>query len=114
MEPVQALHTSGQSEAPKEIGPMVVELVTFTSRLHEKDVLRTIEERLPEYRAVPGLVQKLYVRDPASGVLGGVYVWENPAAAAAFRASDLARTIASAYRIEERPRVQSFEIVSIL
>jgi hypothetical protein len=114
MEPVQAAHRPGQREAPKESGPMVVQLVVFTSRLHEKDVLRTIEERLDHYRAIPGLVQKLYIRDPASGEYGGIYVWENAAALAAFRDSDLSRTLASAYRVQERPRDQSFEVVSIL
>ena len=93
---------------------MVVQLVTFTTRLHEKDVLRTIEERGPEYRAVPGLVQKLYIRDPASSEYGGIYVWEDPAALAAFRESDLARTIGATYRVQGRPRDQSFEVMSIL
>jgi quinol monooxygenase YgiN len=114
MEPVHALHSSERHAAPKEIGPMMAQLVVFTSRLHEKDVLRTIEERMPEHRAVPGLVQKLYLRDPSSGVCGGIYIWEDEAAMAAFAESDLARTIASAYRIEGRPRVQSFEITAIL
>jgi heme-degrading monooxygenase HmoA len=114
MEPVEALQRSGQPEALKQNGPMVVQLVTFTTRLHEKDVLRRIEERGPEYRAVPGLVQKLYIRDPASGEYGGIYVWEDAAALAAFQDSELARTIPSAYRVNGRPRIQSFEIVSIL
>ena len=114
MEHVHTLHRPAQPEHAEEAGPMVVEVVTFASRLHEKDVVRTIEERLPEYRAVAGLVQKLYVREPSSGEFGGIYVWDNPAAAAAFRDSDLARTIAKAYRTRERPRLRRFEIVSIL
>lgn len=111
---MQKQPSSGRPDDQTRTGPMVVQLVAFTSRLHEKDVLRTTDERTPEYRAVPGLVQKLYVRDTATGEYGGIDVWENAAALAAFERSELARTLTSAYRVDGRPRVQRFEIVSIL
>jgi hypothetical protein len=48
---------------------------------------------------VPGLVEKLYLRY-RTGEFGAVYVWESDEALAAFRASELGRSIAEAYEIE--------------
>jgi hypothetical protein len=113
MERVQPFDGTDRDDTLEETG-LVVELVTFATGLGEEDVLRTIEERAPDYRSVPGLVQKLYIRDPETGEYGGIYVWENAAASGAFRDSELARTIPSAYRVDGRPRVRSFEIVAVL
>ena len=54
-------------------------------------------ERRPRFRDVPGLTQKIYGRDPASGDVCGIYFFESEEALDAFRASELARTIAAAY-----------------
>jgi Putative mono-oxygenase ydhR len=46
---------------------------------------------------VPGLVQKIYGRDPATGDVCGIYFFETEAALDAFRQTELAQTIPSAY-----------------
>jgi hypothetical protein len=51
-------------------------------------------------------VQKIYGRDEASGVYCGIYFFEDEAALAAFRESELAQTIGAAYEaVEVRPEV---------
>lgn len=42
-------------------------------------------------------MQKIYGRDPASGDMCGIYFFESEEALAAFRESELARTISAAY-----------------
>ena len=61
-----------------------------------------------------GLIQKLYLRYPATGEYGAVYLWESEEAMKEFRSSDLSRTIASAYQVEGAPEVSIGEIVMAL
>ncbi|MCB1956005.1 MAG: YdhR family protein [Rhodocyclaceae bacterium] len=62
--------------------------------------------RVPRFREVPGLIQKIYGRDPASGAACGIYFFESREALLAFRESELARTIPSAFEATEvRPEV---------
>jgi hypothetical protein len=46
---------------------------------------------------VPGLVQKFYGRDAGTGDVCGIYFFESDEALAAFRETELARTIPAAY-----------------
>jgi Putative mono-oxygenase ydhR len=39
------------------------------------------ESTAPKYRNLPGLVRKYYLRSEDGGTAGGVYLWENKAAA---------------------------------
>jgi hypothetical protein len=75
----------------------VVLFVRVKSPLEAEELERRVEERRPRFREVPGLVQKIYGRDPATGDVCGIYFFESPEALAAFRDSELARTIPSAY-----------------
>ena len=71
--------------------------VRITSELDAEELDRRLLDRRPRFREVPGLVQKLYGRDPASGDVCGIYFFEDEDALAAFRESDLAKTIPAAY-----------------
>jgi heme-degrading monooxygenase HmoA len=93
---------------------MIVQIVKYESGLSEDEVRRTIAERAPRYEALPGLRQKLYIREPATGGYGGIYFWEDADSMREFRGSDLAATIPDAYRVEGEPRVEIFELVSVL
>lgn len=90
---------------------MIVQVVKFTSALPDTEARRVMEERAPQYRAQPGLLQKYYVREAATGDLGGIYVWDSEASLRAFRESDLARTIAAAYQVVGQPSAQMFEVL---
>lgn len=71
--------------------------VRIKSRLETKEFERRLLERRPRFLEVPGLVQKIYGRDGATGDVCGIYFFETKAALDAFRETELARTIPAAY-----------------
>ena len=71
--------------------------VRIRSHLDAQEFDRRLLERRPRFREVPGLVQKLYGRDAAAGDVCGIYFFESAEALAAFRDSELAKTIPAAY-----------------
>lgn len=71
--------------------------VRINSDLEAEEFDRRLLERKPRFREVPGLVQKVYGRDDATGDVCGIYFFENHEALAAFRETELARTIPDAY-----------------
>lgn len=68
--------------------------VRVKSSLDAKELERRTIERKPRFLEVPGLLQKVYERDPATGDACGIYFFESHEA---FGASELARTIPTAY-----------------
>jgi heme-degrading monooxygenase HmoA len=89
----------------------VMQIVRIKTNLSEEEILTIAREREPQFKAIPGLVQKYYINPDAPGEYGGVYVWESRESLAEFRQSDLAATIAKAYEATEPP---SIEIVDIM
>jgi hypothetical protein len=71
--------------------------VRIKSRLEVEEFDRRLLERKPRFREVPGLVQKVYGRDGATGDVCGIYFFESQEALTAFRETELARTIPDAY-----------------
>jgi len=82
----------------------VVLFVRIKSALDAKEMDRRLLERRPRFQDVPGLVQKVYGRDAATGDVCGIYFFEDEAALAAFRGTELARMIAPAYEASETRR----------
>ena len=93
---------------------MIVQVVKYKTGLTDEEAAKTIAQRAPQYEALPGLRQKLYIREPETGEYGGIYVWDDEESMREFRQSDLAATIPEAYRVEGEPRVEIFELVSVL
>ena len=93
---------------------MIIQTVKLKSALSETEIQRVMEERAPQFRALPGLLQKYYLRDIQSGDVGAVYIWDSEESLRAYRQSDLARTIASAYQAVEQPRIEIFETILTL
>jgi heme-degrading monooxygenase HmoA len=93
---------------------MIVSIVRFRSALSEPEVLDCFAERADRYRDVPGLVEKIYLRFPATGEFGAIYVWESEEALAHFRQSDLARSIADVYRVEQAPSAELAEVCLVV
>lgn len=80
--------------------------VRVKSDLDDKELERRLLERKPRFLEVPGLLQKVYGRDSATGSVCGIYFFENQAALAAFRETELAKTIPAAYEaVEVRPEM---------
>ena len=92
----------------------LVLLVRFKSRLSHEDVMKIVEERAPEFRALHGLQQKYYLQDPETGEYGGLYLWESPEGLAAYRESELRASIGKAYQAEGEPRVEVYKVVKTL
>ncbi len=70
--------------------------VRIKSGLDTREFERRLLERRPRFREVPGLVQKIYGRDDEGDVCG-IYFFESQEALVAFRETELARTIPTAY-----------------
>lgn len=80
--------------------------VRAESGLDAKGLEGRLLERRPRFLEVPGLLQKIYGRDNTTGAVCGIYFFESPAALAAFRETELAKTIPAAYEVVEfRPEV---------
>ena len=84
----------------------IILFVRVKSDLDLEELDRRINERRPHFLKVPGLLQKIYARDEATGDTCGIYFFESKEALATFRKSELANTIATAYEATEvRPEV---------
>jgi heme-degrading monooxygenase HmoA len=94
--------------------PALTLLVRFKSRLTLDEVVKVMEERAPEFRALAGLQQKYYLQDADSGEYAGLYLWESPDAFAAYRDSELRASIAEAYQAEGEPRVEVYRVIKTL
>ena len=88
--------------------------VRFRSKLPFDEVMKIVEERAPEFRALAGLQQKYYLQDPATGEIAGLYLWESQEALTAYRESELRASIAEAYQAEGEPRVEVYSVVKTL
>lgn len=71
--------------------------VRVKSNLEFEELERRAIERRPRFKEVPGLVQKIYGRDEATGDICGIYFFKDRQSLADFRDSDLAKSIPAAY-----------------
>ena len=75
--------------------------VRIKSALDPAELERRMDERRPRFREVPGLVQKFYGRDESTGDVCGIYFFEDQKALEAYRDTELARTIPTAYEASD-------------
>jgi heme-degrading monooxygenase HmoA len=75
---------------------MIIRLVKFKSALSDSEVLKLYDERAPQYREMPGLLQKYYIKDRQTGEHGAVYLWDSMESMMAFQQSQLSRNIPEA------------------
>ena len=90
---------------------MILQIVKLRSELSEDELLKIAHERAPQFRALEGLIQKYYVRRDGPGEYAGIYVWDSRESLDAFRDSELAASIAKAYRVIEPPVVEVNEVL---
>jgi heme-degrading monooxygenase HmoA len=88
-----------------------MQIVHLKSPLSEDELRARAHERAPQFRAIPGLLQKYYVNRPGEGEYAGVYIWDSLESLAAFRESELAKSIPSAYEVSEPPVIEVGEIM---
>lgn len=84
------------------------------SDLPRDELEQRLRERMPQFRDLPGLVQKYYSYDESTEEWAGIYLWDSEESLAAYLESDLRKTIPSAYELTEPPRIERFPIVDVL
>ncbi|WP_406683400.1 YdhR family protein [Seonamhaeicola sp. MEBiC1930] len=90
---------------------MILQFVKLKSKLPEEDILNKAKERKSEFEAIPGLLQKYYVKMNEEGNYGGLYVWDSKESLMAFKESGLAKSIPQAYEVVEAPNVDIMNIM---
>jgi quinol monooxygenase YgiN len=93
---------------------MIILSIKFNSALPAERVRALMRERSEQFRTLNGLLQKYYTQDASTGEWCGIYLWDSIAALEAFRASELAHSIAAAYQVIGTPRVEILEVHLIL
>jgi len=90
---------------------MILQITKLTSELPEEELLKRAKERESNFKEVPGLLQKYYVKTSNEGEYGGVYIWDSVASLQSFQASDLAKSIPTAYAINAAPNTEVMDII---
>ena len=90
---------------------MIIQIVKLKSNLDEGTLLERAREREPQFRAIPGLLQKYYVKMNPPNTYGGIYIWDSRESLMAFRASELAASIPAAYQVVEAPDIQVLDVM---
>jgi heme-degrading monooxygenase HmoA len=89
----------------------VMQIVRVKTNLSEEEMLTIARDREPQFRAIPGIIQKYYVKLAEPGMYGGIYIWYSRESLQKFRDSELAKTIAKAYEAVEPPLVEVVDIM---
>ena len=53
---------------------MIIQIIKLKTKLQEEELLRRAKDREQQFKALPGLLQKYYVKLDQSGEYGGIYV----------------------------------------
>jgi hypothetical protein len=61
-------------------------IVRIKTNLSEEDLIKRAQVRKPQFEAIPGLLQKFYIKTGAEGGYGGVYIWDSAESLQAYRA----------------------------
>ena len=90
---------------------MIIQFVKFKSGLSDAEVQHVMKERAPQFRSLPGLVQKYYGHEKQTGEFTGIYFWDSEQSMREFQQTELARTIPVAYKVASPPRTEFFEVM---
>jgi hypothetical protein len=94
--------------------PGVVLIVRITTDLDLEEGKRRWTERMDQFRALPGLIQKYYLKDRATGEWMGCYLWKDQASLDNYLASDLRKSIGAAYEVVGAPSVAVCDVADVL
>lgn len=93
---------------------MIIQIVKFQSNLSLEEVQQKARARATDFRGVPGLLQKYYVRSLGSDKYAGVYIWDSTESMTAYRDSKLAASIPKAYQVLGPPEIELYEVAFTL
>ena len=85
---------------------MIIQVIKIQSPLAEEELIERAQKRAEKFRAIPGLVQKFYVRRGGEGAYAGIYIWDSKESMMAFKGSELAKTIPTAYELQGPPEIE--------
>lgn len=94
--------------------PSLILLVKFKSTLSMEEVVKVVDSRIDEFRALKGLQQKYYLQEPDTQEYAGLYLWESKEDFLAYRDSELRATIGKAYQTVGEPRIEVFNVIKPL
>ena len=86
----------------------------FATDLPEEELLRLSRESLPRFLALPGLQQKYYVRDAATGLVGGVYQFDDEQSARDYVAGPIVAAVPSRFAVTGDVLVEVLEVTLTL
>ena len=90
---------------------MIIQIIKLKSKLSEEELLKTAKERAPRFKAIPGLLQKYYVKLGQPNQFGGIYVWDSKESLQSYRESELAASIPRAYKLIEAPNIDIIDVL---
>jgi heme-degrading monooxygenase HmoA len=90
---------------------MILQIIKLKSDLPEEELLKRAKERESNFKSIPGLLQKYYIKTSEEGEYGGVYIWDSVKSQQSYQESDLAKSIPSAYAINEAPDTEIMDII---
>ena len=88
---------------------MLIQITKFETKLTEEEVVKRAKERSDRFRALPGLLQKYYIKLDNPKRFGAVYIWDSRESFEAYRTSDIAKTLPEAYQIVGKPDIELIE-----
>jgi len=93
---------------------MIVQMVQFEASLSHDEVIAKAKSRGDQFRATPGLVQKLYLKLSKPNHYAGFYIWRSREDMMAFRETDLFKSIPAAFGVVGAPDVDVSELLFTL
>ena len=91
-----------------------MQIIRLKTKLSEEELLKRAHEREAQFKAIPGLLQKYYVKMAEPGNFGGIYVWDTKESLQEFRKSALAASIPQAYELMGAPGIEVLDILFLL
>ncbi|MDQ4214017.1 YdhR family protein [Microbacterium capsulatum] len=86
----------------------------FATDLAEEELLRLSRESFPRFHTQPGLQQKYYVRDAATGLVGGVYLFDDEQAARDYVAGPIVAAVPHRFQVVGDVSVEVLEVTLTL
>lgn len=80
---------------------MHIQVVSFQLKgVNHEEYTKQCDELAPTFAAVPGLLSKVWLADPATNTYGGVYTWRDRQAMEEYIKSDLFHAVATNTRFD--------------
>ena len=89
----------------------IIQIIKLKTSLKEDEALKIARERAPQFKAIPGLIQKYYVRASPPHHFAGIYIWDSMESLQAYRESELAASIPQAYKLLEAPEIEVLDVM---